>query len=250
MVLDSINKLLDNKTVTLVISMILALYSALAAPALPDSVILFFDTIVGKVLLLFLIGFTASRNIQVSLMIAVAFVITLHIANKRTTEQYINFLKRENFISLNNQTEEADVNESFRSFGFDAAVRQGVEKFEGENIDEEIAINEGFISSDDLESGEEGDLAEGFMGDVNIGEEEDLAEGFSGNDLDEERFVSVGTRKEMEEIRQANEEANAEPFSNSDGSFYNNMNQWSFDGVKPAHNLSGNSNNFQAPVAY
>merc|ERR1711907_771065 len=54
---------------------------------------------VGKVLFLFLIGFVASRNVQVALMIAVAYVVTLHIANKRATEEYIDFLKRERFMN-------------------------------------------------------------------------------------------------------------------------------------------------------
>merc|ERR1711991_39522 len=51
----------------------------------------------GKVIFLFLIGFMASRNVQVALMIAVAYVVTLHIANKRATEEYINFLRNEQF---------------------------------------------------------------------------------------------------------------------------------------------------------
>lgn len=93
----SLDKVLENKTNTLVISLILVLYAGLAAPALPNSVIQFFDTMLGKVLFLFLIGFMASRNVQVALMIAVAYVVTLHIANKRATEDYINFLRTEQF---------------------------------------------------------------------------------------------------------------------------------------------------------
>ena len=92
--LDSV---LENKTTSLVISLVLCLYAGLAAPALPNSVIKFFDTMLGKVIFLFLIGFMASRNVQVALMIAVAYVVTLHIANKRATEEYINFLRNEQF---------------------------------------------------------------------------------------------------------------------------------------------------------
>jgi len=92
--LDSV---LENKTNTLIISLILVLYAGLAAPALPNSVVKFFDTTLGKVIFLFLIGFMASRNVQVALMIAVAYVVTLHIANKRATEEYINFLRNERF---------------------------------------------------------------------------------------------------------------------------------------------------------
>ena len=125
-VLDNVNNLLDNQTVVNVITLFLALYAALAAPALPNEIILFFDTLVGKLLLLFLIGYTASQNIQVSLMIAVAFVVTLHVINKRQTEEYINFLRRENFISLVQDTEEAD---PVKLESFEGAVNKGVERF-------------------------------------------------------------------------------------------------------------------------
>ena len=229
-VLDNINNMLDNQTVTIVVSLILALYSALAAPALPNSVILFFDTIPGKVLLLFLIGFTASRNIQVSLMIAVAFVITLHIANKRVTEQYMNFLTRENFISTNQYTEEADRPEEnddapeenedapeeavdLLGEGFKGAIRKGIERFNSENQPEEVNISDG----------EE---------DVNV----------------DERFESPPEEDDVDE--KFNDDIDIEEFDNYTESFYSNIEQWKQDGVKPAYNLSGNSKNNFAPVKY
>lgn len=97
-----LDAIFGNKTFSTVISLILALYAGLAAPALPNSVILFFDTWFGKILFMFLIGYVASRNVQVALMIAVAFVITLHIANKRATELFVN---RETFESVMEQFE-------------------------------------------------------------------------------------------------------------------------------------------------
>ena len=99
-ILNAIDNVLNNKTFSVIISLLLVLYAGLAAPALPNQVILFFDTAVGKVLFLFLIGFVASRNVQVALMVAVAYVITLHIANQRATEQYLNYRTFENFQFL------------------------------------------------------------------------------------------------------------------------------------------------------
>ena len=95
--LKTLDSLFNNKTFTTVVSLTLALYAGLAAPALPDSIVYFFDSIVGKLLFLFLIGFVASRNIQVALMIALAFLITLYIANKRATEKFLNYGYIENF---------------------------------------------------------------------------------------------------------------------------------------------------------
>lgn len=89
--LQKINSLLDNDNFATVTSLVIALYAGMAAPALPDNVVLFFDTVVGKLLFLFLIGFVASRNLRVALMVSVAFVVTLHVVNQRTTERYFNY---------------------------------------------------------------------------------------------------------------------------------------------------------------
>tara|TARA_B100000963_G_scaffold340681_1_gene339592 strand:+ start:765 stop:1739 length:975 start_codon:yes stop_codon:yes gene_type:complete len=96
---EKVDTMLEDRTTSIVVSLVLALYAGLAAPKLPNSVVKFFDTMLGKVIFIFLIGFVASRNVQVALMIAVAYVVTLHIANKRATEEYINFLKRERFMN-------------------------------------------------------------------------------------------------------------------------------------------------------
>uniref|UniRef100_A0A6C0IYE2 Uncharacterized protein n=1 Tax=viral metagenome TaxID=1070528 RepID=A0A6C0IYE2_9ZZZZ len=77
----NLDRLFDNKSFTTVVSLLLALYAGLAAPALPNNVILFFDTLVGKVLMVFLIGYVASKNAQMAIMLAVAFVVTLNLAN-------------------------------------------------------------------------------------------------------------------------------------------------------------------------
>ena len=92
-----VNKAFQNNNFVLIISVIIVLYAGFTAPALPDSVIILFDTIIGKIVLLFLIGYVASKNVQVALLIAVAFVITLQVANMRFLERYTN--KYELFIN-------------------------------------------------------------------------------------------------------------------------------------------------------
>ncbi len=87
--------ILDNKTVTIVISLLLAIYAGLAAPALPNSVILFFDTWYGKILFMFLIAFVASHNVQIALMVAVVFFVILHLATQLEVEHFMS--RRENF---------------------------------------------------------------------------------------------------------------------------------------------------------
>ena len=88
------NRLIKNKKVSLILSLLIAMYAGLAAPALPNVVVRAADSTVGKLFFLFLIAYAASRNIQVALMVAVAFVLTLHVANQRATEFYINNIEK------------------------------------------------------------------------------------------------------------------------------------------------------------
>ena len=109
----SADRLLKHKYLNLLVVLLIALYAGMAAPALPNIVVECVDSTVGKLVFLFLIGFVASRNIQVALMVAVAFVVTLHVANVRTTERFIN---RRN-IELFNSPEEADAPEKLAALG-------------------------------------------------------------------------------------------------------------------------------------
>ena len=149
--LERINSLLDDEKFATVTSLVIALYAGMAAPALPDSVVLFFDTIVGKLLFLFLIGFMASRNIRVALMIAVAFVVTLHVVNQRNTEKYFNF-RRERFGGHEDEgknPQEREVNASDFTTNVD-------EHFADHPLAEHITPKDTFGGHDDEDAPEEG----------------------------------------------------------------------------------------------
>ena len=94
----SADRLLKHKYLNLLVVLLIALYAGMAAPALPNFVVTAVDSTVGKLVFLFLIGFVASRNIQVALMVAVAFVVTLHVSNTRATERFINLRTTELFV--------------------------------------------------------------------------------------------------------------------------------------------------------
>ena len=96
--LDAILKpLFENKIFVASLGLFLAIYAGWLAPALPNSVIGFFDTAVGKLLFIFLIAFVASRNVpnslQVALIVAVAYLVTLQIANRRVSEHFEDKIK-------------------------------------------------------------------------------------------------------------------------------------------------------------
>jgi hypothetical protein len=94
--MDSILKpLFENKIFVAAMGVFLAVYAGWLAPALPNSVIGFFDTAVGKLIFIFLIAFVASRNVpnsfQVALIVSVGFLITLSVLNNmKMKEAFVN----------------------------------------------------------------------------------------------------------------------------------------------------------------
>jgi hypothetical protein len=77
-----LNSALDNVYINTGIKVFLGLYAAFAAPNLPPFLLGLFDTILFRILVAFVIIFMAIREPSIAIMIAVAFVITLHAANK------------------------------------------------------------------------------------------------------------------------------------------------------------------------
>jgi len=77
-----LNGALDNIYINTGIKVFLGLYAAFAAPNLPPFLLGLFDTILFRILVAFVIIFMAIREPSIAIMIAVAFVITLHAANK------------------------------------------------------------------------------------------------------------------------------------------------------------------------
>ena len=286
--LEQINSMLDNDKFSTVASLVIALYAGLAAPALPNSVILFFDTLVGKLLFLFLIGFMASRNVQVALMIAVAFVVTLHVVNQRTTEQYFNFTN-ENFTSKNVNPQEAEVNSDFTTnvdeqFSNDHPLSEEAHKDGHEEAHEpeeahdheeepqpenyiqlkdtfrnegDPPLPENFIQLKDTFQGDEEPPApekfrnyrlEGFED-----EEPPAPENFEENPIENltEEDVEDNFDAEVEEAEPTEpEEAHMEDEEDTEG-FYSNINPSVKNfGVNGAYNTSGSSGHMFAPVKF
>ena len=107
---NQFRKMLNNKSVVSVLSLLLALYAGAAAPKLPNEVVLFFDSVLGKTLFMFLIVYLSSRNTQLSIMVAVAFLVTLTCMNKRNLEGFDNHPgnNQENTDDDNEEDEEGE----------------------------------------------------------------------------------------------------------------------------------------------
>lgn len=73
---------LDNQYVVAILAVVLVLYASLAAPKLPFNVVKFLDYDIVKLLFVFLIGFIATKNPMLSILVALAFIITIITLNK------------------------------------------------------------------------------------------------------------------------------------------------------------------------
>ena len=93
----------SNKYFSTSVSVVLALYAGALAPALPNKLIEIADTLLGKIIFVFLIGYLSTKNIQLSIMVAVAFAVTLTVVNKnRINEAYSNYNMVKNINSVYN----------------------------------------------------------------------------------------------------------------------------------------------------
>tara|TARA_B100001094_G_C17919044_1_gene665021 strand:+ start:48 stop:677 length:630 start_codon:yes stop_codon:yes gene_type:complete len=117
--MDNIDVMLKNafanKYFSTIVSVVLALYAGALAPALPNKFIEITDTLPGKIIFVFLIGYLSTKNMQLSIMVAVAFVVTLTVVNKnRINEAYSNYNMVKNIEKFygkadeNHETDHAD----------------------------------------------------------------------------------------------------------------------------------------------
>lgn len=81
-------KFLEKPAVASVLKIVLILYASLIAPDLPASISWLFNNIVTRVLMIFLIAYTANKDPGLSIVIALAFVMS------------INFLKGKGLLEM------------------------------------------------------------------------------------------------------------------------------------------------------
>ncbi len=87
---------LDNPYVAGFLKLFLVLYAGLAAPKLPHYILQLFDNMFVKVLILFLVLYTSNKDPILSLLIAVGFIMTLVMLNRRSAERFDNENEKKN----------------------------------------------------------------------------------------------------------------------------------------------------------
>tara|TARA_Y100000996_G_scaffold409223_1_gene389550 strand:- start:572 stop:1177 length:606 start_codon:yes stop_codon:yes gene_type:complete len=75
-------KVMRNPYVYGLLNILLISYSCLIVPKLPENILALLDNIVAKIVVVFLIAYVSNKNASVSLMIAVAFIVTIQLINQ------------------------------------------------------------------------------------------------------------------------------------------------------------------------
>ena len=90
----TVNNVYKNQHFVTILTLLIALYVSFAAPKLPDVIVNLFNNDFMKLGICFLIAYTSSNNLKLSLMITVLFVFTTGLITQRQIE---NFMLREHF---------------------------------------------------------------------------------------------------------------------------------------------------------
>jgi hypothetical protein len=78
----------ENKTILPILSLFLGMYVALARPQLPNYVAKLFENPIFRLAMISYIIYRGNKDPQLSLMIAAAFLITIHMINKQKIEKF------------------------------------------------------------------------------------------------------------------------------------------------------------------
>lgn len=78
-----LDRVLKNNYVSAGASLFLVLYAGMAKPQLPPVVAGLFDTAVFRLVVLTLVVFMSGRNLQLSILVAVAFTVTMNLLNEQ-----------------------------------------------------------------------------------------------------------------------------------------------------------------------
>lgn len=104
--------LFDNKTFVAGLALFFALYAAKLAPKLPNSMVSFFDTALGKFLFIFVLAFVASRDLpntmNISLLIAFILMLVLTTFNSSKLQEQFKYLGSEHFATMNTFNEQSN----------------------------------------------------------------------------------------------------------------------------------------------
>ena len=92
--MNPIDRILDNKWVVIVLSLLTASYAGLAAPKLGPAATEFVTSDIFRFLVIFIVAWMPKKNFALALMIAIGFVVTSNVMYQYKIME--NFMNQEN----------------------------------------------------------------------------------------------------------------------------------------------------------
>jgi hypothetical protein len=86
-IMNNFDQLMLNPYFSTIITIILSVYAVLASPKLPSYLKKLFDYSIFKILIITFIGYRANKNPQLSLLVAICFVITLNFLSEQENKE-------------------------------------------------------------------------------------------------------------------------------------------------------------------
>lgn len=97
--LPSLREVFSNKYLSSVVSLFLVLYAGMARPQLPPFINGLFDNAVFRLAVLSMVVFMGGHNVELSLMVAIAFTVTMNLLNEQKIAEGFLDGVRENMIN-------------------------------------------------------------------------------------------------------------------------------------------------------
>jgi len=143
---NSLEYLTNNKIISAMIGLFLALYAALAAPKLPKSITLWFDNFWFKLGFMFLIAYMSTKDAPIAIISAVALLVTLQtLSAHKTTDRVIQAFQSQNENKIN-QAYELPLAQP------PLVLKQSVdEQVDEEQVDEEPVVEEQVVEEQVVE---------------------------------------------------------------------------------------------------
>lgn len=97
--LSNLSSIFQNQYITSGASLFLVLYASMARPQLPQFITNLFDNAIFRLVILSLVVFMSGQNLQLSVMIAVAFTVSMNLLNEQKIAEGFVEGFRENMIN-------------------------------------------------------------------------------------------------------------------------------------------------------
>ena len=93
--LQQLTRLFKNDFASSTLSLILAVYAAMAGPKLPEPVAKLFENAIFRMCFMALILYMSGRDLKLAIMVAVAFSVTMTVLNEqRVAEGFVDGIKQ------------------------------------------------------------------------------------------------------------------------------------------------------------